>query len=102
MGETEREAAAERGAEVRQYNSRVPVGVYQVLKFVAIRRGLSLGKLVEEVLTDYAKQVLDDAKEEARKAVAEAQREASALAQLEPDSLSQASRPRPPRRRRAS
>jgi hypothetical protein len=84
--------------EVRQLNTRLRADVYQVLKFLSVRRDLSVGKLAEQVLTEFAATCLAEAQEEARAAVAAAQRAAEALERIQlasppPKSVTDGSRP---------
>jgi hypothetical protein len=65
--------------EVRQLNARLRSDVYQVLKFLSVRHQLSVGKLAEQVLTEFAAKYLAEAQEEARAAVVAARRAVETL-----------------------
>jgi hypothetical protein len=82
LPDPELDSASPDPSEIRQVNARLRSDVYQVLKFIGARRELSVGKLAEHVLTEFAATCLAEAQEEARAAVAMAERAAEALDQI--------------------
>lgn len=108
MGEPEVDQADENGqaddnaAKTRQFNSRLPVELYQVIKHIASRRRLSMGKLVEEIIREYAASRLEEAKAEARAKVDAAQHDSAVLEGITVESLNHGLQRRPTRRHRAS